>query len=173
MFSLYISEEMFKDLGYTEGMLLFTHFRIHGESLDEGLLPLMSGEDVIIFLKYVPRFREVDVYIKTGVAFVERHMPERMASKGKGVLIEENVDHDVNDVVGKEFDGDTKNSGKLPLLTFHYTSQVGKDGTVVANEFCVFYSHNEFLPPWSTEIMLANKTKRLSDEFEFRKLVEN
>ncbi|GJV13117.1 hypothetical protein Tco_1354658 [Tanacetum coccineum] len=53
---------MFKYLSYIDGRLLFMHFRILGESLDEGLLPLMSDEHVIIFLEYVPRFKKVEVY---------------------------------------------------------------------------------------------------------------
>ncbi|GJZ48522.1 hypothetical protein Tco_0602354 [Tanacetum coccineum] len=59
---------MFKDLGYIDGRLLFMHFRIPRESLDEGLLPLMSEEYVIRFLEYVPRFREVGVYIEIDVS---------------------------------------------------------------------------------------------------------
>ncbi|GJX55566.1 hypothetical protein Tco_0285463 [Tanacetum coccineum] len=124
-------------------MLLLTHFRIPRESLNEGLLPLMSEEDMILFLEYVPRFREVEVYIETNVSLVERHMMEQMTSTK---LIKEIVDDDVNDTVGKEFDADSGNSGKLSLVTFHQTNHVGKDRTVVANDF-----H--------------------SDEFEFRKLL--
>ncbi|GJW73730.1 hypothetical protein Tco_0133100 [Tanacetum coccineum] len=115
MFSMNILEEMFEDLGYIDGRLLFTHFRILGQSLDEGLLPPMSDEDVIRFLEYVPRFRDLEVYIEIGVSLVKRHMIEGMTSKGKGVMIEEIMDHDVNDVVGKEFDSENGNSRKLPL----------------------------------------------------------
>ncbi|GJW44397.1 hypothetical protein Tco_0073196 [Tanacetum coccineum] len=95
-----ILEEIFRDLGYRDGRILFTHFRIHWESLDEDLLTLMSDE----------------VYIETGVLLVERHMMERMMSMGKGVVIEEIVDHDV---VGKEFDSESGNSGKLRLLEWN------------------------------------------------------
>ncbi|GKC49248.1 hypothetical protein Tco_1071993 [Tanacetum coccineum] len=151
MFGMYTLEEMFKDLGYIEGMLLFTHFRILGQSLDEGLLPLMSEEDVIIFLEYVPRFREVEVCIATGVSLVEKHLMERMTSKGMAVLIEEIMDHDINDVVGKELDVNIENSGKIPLVTFHQTSHVGMDGTIVATDFYVCCFDNEFPPPWSTK----------------------
>nr|GFA05142.1 hypothetical protein [Tanacetum cinerariifolium] len=98
--------------------------------------------DVIGFLEYGPRFREVEVYTKTGVSLVEMHMMERMKSKVKGVVIEEIIDHDVNDAIGKEFYCKSKNFD------------------------------NEFPPPWSAERMIANTTKRLSDEFEFRKLSE-
>nr|GEV81602.1 vacuolar proton-inorganic pyrophosphatase [Tanacetum cinerariifolium] len=103
--------------------------------LDEGLLQLMSDKDVIRFLDYVPRFREVGVYIETSVALVERQMMERMTK-------------------------------------WNQSSQAGKDGTVVANEFCVFDYDNKLSPLWSTKIMLENRTKGLSDEFEFRNLLE-
>ncbi|GJS25157.1 hypothetical protein Tco_0453789 [Tanacetum coccineum] len=166
-----ILEEMFKDLDYIDGMLLFTHFRIHGESLNEGLLPRMFDKDVIRFLEYVPRCREAEVYIKTGVSLVERHTMEQMTSKAKGVVIEEIIDHDVNDVVGKDFDGESGNSGKLSLLKWNQSNQVRNSGTVVDNYFCVFDYENDFPPPWSIEIMIANRTKRLSDEFKFRKLL--
>ncbi|GJS35385.1 hypothetical protein Tco_0533767 [Tanacetum coccineum] len=81
------------------------------------------------------------------------------------------MDHDVNDAIGKEFDGESGNSGKLPLLEWNQSSQARKDGTVVDNDFCDFDSYNEFLPPWSAEIMITNRTKRLIDEFEFKKLL--
>ncbi|GJR07612.1 RNA-directed DNA polymerase, eukaryota, reverse transcriptase zinc-binding domain protein [Tanacetum coccineum] len=84
------------------------------------------AEDVSRFLEYVPRFREVEVYIETTVSMVERHMMKRMTSNGKGVMIEEIVDHDFNNV---------------------------------------------FPSPWSTEIMIANRTKRLSNEFDFKQLL--
>ncbi|GKB58564.1 hypothetical protein Tco_0914750 [Tanacetum coccineum] len=51
-------------------------------------------------------FREVEVYTETGVSLVERHVIGRMTSKGKGVLMEEIEDVDVNDAIGKEFDDD-------------------------------------------------------------------
>ncbi|GJW23838.1 hypothetical protein Tco_0037649 [Tanacetum coccineum] len=130
----------------------------------------MSDEYVIRFLEYVPRFREVEVYTETGVSLVERHTMERMTSKGKSVVIEEIVDHDVNNVVGKEFDGENENGGKLPLLEWIQSSQVGNDGIVVDNDFCVFDSDNEFPPPWSAERMIANRKKMLSDELDFKKL---
>ncbi|GKB87251.1 hypothetical protein Tco_0959523 [Tanacetum coccineum] len=129
---------MFKNLGYIDGRLLFMHFRIHDESLDVGLLPLMCDKYVIRFLEYFPRFKEVEVYVKISVSLVVRHMMKRMTSKGKGVVIEETVDHDVNDAIGKEFDVESGTS---------------------------------FPPQWSVELMIANKTKRMSDEFKFRLLL--
>ncbi|GJW23841.1 hypothetical protein Tco_0037652 [Tanacetum coccineum] len=60
---------------------------------------------------------------------------EQVTSKGKAVLIEEIVDHDVNDVVRKELDADSGNSGKIPLVTFHQTNHVRKYVTIVATNF--------------------------------------
>nr|GEY69731.1 zinc finger, CCHC-type [Tanacetum cinerariifolium] len=41
-----------------------------------------------------------------------RHMMKQITSKGKGVLLEEIIDHDVNDAVRKEFDGESGNRVK-------------------------------------------------------------
>ncbi|GJW39628.1 hypothetical protein Tco_0065473, partial [Tanacetum coccineum] len=51
------------------------------------------------------------------------------------------------------------------------SSQARKDGIVVENDFCAFDSDNKFPPPRSAEIMIENRKKRLSDEFEFRTLL--
>ncbi|GKE27347.1 hypothetical protein Tco_1442731 [Tanacetum coccineum] len=63
--------------------------RILGKSLDEGLTPLISHQDVLSLLKYVPRYKEIEVY-------VEKHMMEVVSGKGKGkvVVIEEIVEDD-------------------------------------------------------------------------------
>ncbi|GJT71130.1 hypothetical protein Tco_1030416 [Tanacetum coccineum] len=71
----------------------------------------------------------------------------------------------------KEFDGESGDNGKLPLSEWNQFIQAGKDGTIIDNDFCVFDFDNEFTPPWSAKIMIANRTKRLSDKFEFRKLL--
>nr|GEY05729.1 zinc finger, CCHC-type [Tanacetum cinerariifolium] len=95
-----------KHLGVTHSMIKKLIMKgILEELLAEGIIPLMSDKDVIRFLKYVPRFREVEVYTETRVSLVERHMMERMEIMGKGVLIEEIMDDKVNHAVGKEFDG--------------------------------------------------------------------
>nr|GEX58457.1 O-fucosyltransferase family protein [Tanacetum cinerariifolium] len=60
-------------------------------------------------------------------------MMEQITSKGKGVLIEKIMDHDVNDAVRKEFDGESGNSGKFPLLEWNQSSQV----EMVAKEMVV------------------------------------
>ncbi|PWA70834.1 hypothetical protein CTI12_AA285380 [Artemisia annua] len=116
VFSMDLLGEMLENLGYTDRTLLFTHFRIPDESLDDGLLPLKSEEDVRRLVEYVPIFTQLELYIETGISVVECEMMERMMSKGKGVVIEEIVDHDVNDDVGKDVDGETGNIEKLLLL---------------------------------------------------------
>nr|GEW52373.1 hypothetical protein [Tanacetum cinerariifolium] len=67
------SNAMVEDLGFKDGRILLSHFRIPGKSLDEGLAPLMSNEDVLSLLWRVPRDREIEE---------------------KGVLIEEIVEDD-------------------------------------------------------------------------------
>ncbi|PWA66303.1 hypothetical protein CTI12_AA328520 [Artemisia annua] len=161
VFSMKLLGEMLEDLGYMDRTLVFTHFRILGESLDDGLLPLMSDKYVRRLVEYVPIFKELELYIETGVSLVECQMIERMMTKGKG------VDHDVNDAVGKDLDGETGNSGKLLLLEWHKTSQPEKAGLVYETD-----SDNDFPPTFCAEKMVANHTKRLSDEFQFRRLLE-
>ncbi|GKC52264.1 putative reverse transcriptase domain-containing protein [Tanacetum coccineum] len=65
LFSINKYDSLLEDLGYKDGRILFTHFWIPGKSLDEGLAPLMSDEDVFISL-----------------------------ARGKGVLIEEIFEDD-------------------------------------------------------------------------------
>ncbi|GJY77901.1 hypothetical protein Tco_0483702 [Tanacetum coccineum] len=81
---------------------------------------------------------------------------ERMRSKGKAALIEEIMDHDVNDVVRKELDADSGNNGKIPLVTFHQTNHVGKDGTIVATDFHVRDSDDKFPPACQDEQDVSN-----------------
>ncbi|GKB10328.1 hypothetical protein Tco_0844251 [Tanacetum coccineum] len=67
---------MLDKLGLGDGRILFSHFKIPCTSLDDGLASLMADEDVVKLLEYVPRFREVDVYVKEDVLVVEQHMIE-------------------------------------------------------------------------------------------------
>ena len=97
VFSMELLGEMLEDLGYSDSTLMFTHFRIPGESLDDGLLPLKSDEDVNTLLEYVPIFTQLDLYIETVVSIVECEMMDRMMTKGKGVVIEEIVGDDMNE----------------------------------------------------------------------------
>ncbi|GKA61383.1 hypothetical protein Tco_0760790 [Tanacetum coccineum] len=83
-------------------------------------------------------------------------------------MVAREADDGVNDI---EFGGESGNIGKLPLLEWNKSSQVGKGGTVFDNDFCVFDSNNEFSLPWSTKIMITNRKKTLIGDFEFRKLL--
>nr|GEU49840.1 Gag-Pol polyprotein [Tanacetum cinerariifolium] len=88
---------MLDELGLGNGILLLSHFRITGESLDEGLVPLLGDEDVLTLLKYVPKFREIEVYVESFVSLVEQHIREISTFKGKGVVIEEIVEDSILD----------------------------------------------------------------------------
>nr|GEW64135.1 hypothetical protein [Tanacetum cinerariifolium] len=105
--------------------------RVPGKSLDEGLAPLMSNQDVLSLLKYVPRNKEIEVY-------VEKNTMKFVLGTGKGVVIEEVLEDDEV----KEA-SETSNSGK-PL-----------------------FDH----PPWSFESINEKRNKRLSEEFQFKKLL--
>ncbi|PWA41805.1 zeaxanthin epoxidase [Artemisia annua] len=72
---------MLDDLGLGDGSILFTHFRISRESLDHRLVPLMSVEDVVTMLKYVLRFKEIEVYIEEGFSSVEQHFLDMRNSR--------------------------------------------------------------------------------------------
>ncbi|GJS37957.1 hypothetical protein Tco_0536339 [Tanacetum coccineum] len=79
-----------------------SHSRISGNSLDDGLVPLMSNEEVLTLLKYVPRFKEIKVYVKAGVSLVEQHAMEVRSGHTNSVVIEEMVEYDWVNEVGKE-----------------------------------------------------------------------
>nr|GEV42785.1 hypothetical protein [Tanacetum cinerariifolium] len=92
-----------EELGFGDNnKLLFTHFRISGMSLDDGLVSLMADVDVIKLLNYVPGCKEIEVYIKTDVSLVEQHLLELLVnsqskSVGDGAVIEDIVeDNDVD-----------------------------------------------------------------------------
>ncbi|GJV06950.1 hypothetical protein Tco_1344606 [Tanacetum coccineum] len=58
---------------FKDGRNLYSHFRISGKSLDKGLVPLMSEENVVNLLNYVPRYREI-----------EENVVEKFAGKEEG-----------------------------------------------------------------------------------------
>ncbi|PWA82861.1 hypothetical protein CTI12_AA172120 [Artemisia annua] len=78
VFSMVLLGEMLEDFGYTDRTLVYTHFRLPGESLDDGLLPLKSDEDVKTLVEYVPFFTQLELYIETGVSIVECEMIDRI-----------------------------------------------------------------------------------------------
>ncbi|PWA44666.1 hypothetical protein CTI12_AA524670 [Artemisia annua] len=127
IFSMGLLGEMLEDLGYTDRTLVFTHFKIPDESLDDGLLPLKSEEDVRRLVEYVPIFTQLELYIETGVLVVECEMMERMMKWHK---------------------------------EWHETSQPNKAGPIYDSD-----SDNGFPPTFCAGKMIANHSKRLSDEF--------
>lgn len=99
------------------GDRLFSHFRNPEKSLDDGLVPLMSVEDVVQLFKYVPHFKEIEVYIEEGISSVEEYSLYMRNSRGKGVVIEDIEDGDV-----------VKQDGELFLLEWHGATEIGKEG---------------------------------------------
>ncbi|GJR44468.1 hypothetical protein Tco_1312571 [Tanacetum coccineum] len=65
---------VYDEVGLGDGVLMFNNVRNPCESLDDGLVPLRCDEDVLTLLKYVPKFREIEVYVKANVSLVEQHM---------------------------------------------------------------------------------------------------
>nr|GEY14847.1 transposase, MuDR, MULE transposase domain protein [Tanacetum cinerariifolium] len=61
--------------------------RIPGKSLDKELVPLISNQDVLSLLQYVPIYKEIKVYI-------EKNTMEVVLGTGKGVVIEEVMEDD-------------------------------------------------------------------------------
>nr|GEU39864.1 ribonuclease H-like domain, reverse transcriptase, RNA-dependent DNA polymerase [Tanacetum cinerariifolium] len=60
LFSINEYDSLLEDLGFKDGWILFSYFRIPSKSLDEGLLPLVSDEDVLSLLWHVPKDREIE-----------------------------------------------------------------------------------------------------------------
>ncbi|GJZ11927.1 hypothetical protein Tco_0546686 [Tanacetum coccineum] len=96
------------------------------KSLDEGLVPLMSNQDVLSLLQYVPIYKEIEVY-------VEKNTMEVVLGMGKGVVIEEVIEDD-----------EVKEASETRKCDH---------------------------PPWSSESMNEKRNKRLSEEFQFRKML--
>ncbi|GJW32693.1 hypothetical protein Tco_0052725 [Tanacetum coccineum] len=116
-FSIYEFDAMLEDLGIKGGSFLFSHFRIPGKSLDKGLVPLISHQDVLSLLKYVPSYKEIEVY-------VEKHMMKVVSGKGKGVVIEEIIEDDET--------GNIDSTSKVdhPPWSFESTNEKGIRGRV-------------------------------------------
>nr|GEU62576.1 hypothetical protein [Tanacetum cinerariifolium] len=127
-----------EDLGFKDGMILFSYFRIPGKSLDEGLTLLMSDEDVLSLLKYVPRHREIEVYIEIGFSSVGKQMMEVRLAKGEGVLIKK---------IAEDDDVESKNEAS--------TSKLEPLGKVCGTSHYGFSdSDSSDQPPWSSECMM-------------------
>ena len=146
--------------------------------MDDGLVPLMSVEDVVQMFKYVPRFKEIEVYIEEGISSVEDYLLYMRNSRGNGVVIE-NIE-DAN--VVKE----SEKAGELCLLEWHGATEIGKEGkqgdtsTHASSskagsrddENCFFVEQDDdelLIPtPWSDEEKNKIRARRLSGEYEFR-----
>ncbi|GJT79994.1 hypothetical protein Tco_1054336 [Tanacetum coccineum] len=129
MFSFHEYDAMLEELGFTYGRILFSRFGIPGKSLDEGLVPLMYDQDVVNSLKYVPRYREIEVYTENGVSSIERHMMEARLGQGRGVAIDEIVEDNVVETAArKEVITNSVKAGKLLFLELNESNQ---DGNVV------------------------------------------
>ncbi|GKA53393.1 hypothetical protein Tco_0746708 [Tanacetum coccineum] len=103
------------------------------KSLDEGLVPLMSNQDVLSLLQYIPIYKEIKVY-------VEKNMMEVVLSTGKGVVIEEVVEDDeVKEAIK------TGNSGKQLFDHLPWSSEKMKNEVKAEHEM-EEPLHNDFHP---------------------------
>ncbi|GJS06808.1 hypothetical protein Tco_0363604 [Tanacetum coccineum] len=85
---------MLEELDLSDDRFLFSNYRISSKSLVDGLIPLIADEDVVTLLKYVPRFKEIEVYVEVDVSLVEQHMLKVRSRQSKGLVIEEIVKDD-------------------------------------------------------------------------------
>nr|GFB28389.1 hypothetical protein [Tanacetum cinerariifolium] len=122
------NDAMLEDLCIKDGSILFSRFRIPEKSLDEGLVPLMSNQDVLSLLQYVHIYKEIEVYVEKNTMEV--------------VLVTEN-------------DVQTKTKPSTPPWSFKSLSN----------------SDISDHPPRSSESMNEKGNKRLSEEFQFRKML--
>ena len=63
MFTFYAFESLLDDIGVKAGVSE-CHYRIPGETLDVGLLPLQNDDDVMNMLNLVPTHREIEIYVE-------------------------------------------------------------------------------------------------------------
>ncbi|KAL4590659.1 hypothetical protein LXL04_003599 [Taraxacum kok-saghyz] len=66
LFSVHDINEMVRDIGYLTGTPLFYQYCKPKICLDYGLMPLGNDQDVLTMTAYIPRHREMSVYIETG-----------------------------------------------------------------------------------------------------------
>ena len=84
-------------------------------NLADGLVALMSDEEVKLLLNFVPRYKEIDVFVETDVSLVEKHLFEDTCWRpgSEGLVIPEIVQDDVVSAPHKN------NKGKLLMLDWH------------------------------------------------------
>ncbi|GJW24890.1 hypothetical protein Tco_0038701 [Tanacetum coccineum] len=96
LFSIHELVGMLGECGLGNGdKMIFTHFRIPGKSLDDGLVLLMADEHVPTLLKYLPGCKEIEVYIEANVSLVGQHMLEVRSGQPIEVVIEEIVEENI------------------------------------------------------------------------------
>ncbi|KAL4570509.1 hypothetical protein LXL04_026165 [Taraxacum kok-saghyz] len=66
LFSVHDINEMVRDIGYLTETPLFYQYCKPNICLDYGLIPLGNDQDVLTMTTYIPRHREIYVYIETG-----------------------------------------------------------------------------------------------------------
>nr|GEY20569.1 hypothetical protein [Tanacetum cinerariifolium] len=110
---------MLRQLDLGDDKILFIHFRIPDKSLDDRLVPLMTYEDVLTFLKYMHMFKEIYAYIEINESLVEQHMMEVLSSQGKGVVIE--------NIVKDNVVSEAKKEANLLFLEWHGSNETRKD----------------------------------------------
>nr|GEU98207.1 hypothetical protein [Tanacetum cinerariifolium] len=159
-FSINEYDAMLEDLGIKDGSILFSRFRIPGKSLDEGLVPLMSNQDVLSLLQYVPIYKEIKVFVK-------KNTMEVVLGMGKGVVIEEVMEDDEV----KEA-SETRNIGKQLLSVTKNDVQTKTEPSTPPWSFeSLMDSDISDHPPWSFKSLNKKRNKRLSEEFQFRKML--
>ncbi|GJS15659.1 hypothetical protein Tco_0410131 [Tanacetum coccineum] len=109
MFFILELDRMLDELGlWDNNKILYTHFRIHGMSLGNGMVLLIMDETVIKLLNYVPMCNEIEVHIETDVSLIEQHLVEFLVSHsqnnrvGNSVVIKEIVEDNVVSSSGNE-----------------------------------------------------------------------
>ena len=97
-FSIYVLFKILVGLGLGDNnKKLFIHFRVPILNLDDGLVPLMSDQDVKLLLNFVPRYKDIDIFIETDVLLVEKHLFEHTCwlPASKGIVIQETLQDDI------------------------------------------------------------------------------
>nr|GEV00485.1 hypothetical protein [Tanacetum cinerariifolium] len=156
-FSINGYDAMLEDLGIKDGSILFSHFRIPRKSLDEGLVSLISNQDVLSLLQYVPIYKEIKVY-------VEKNTMEVVLGTGKGVVIGEVVEDDEVKEASK-----TGNSGKQLLSMTENDVQTKTEPSTPSWSFESLSDSNiSDHPPWSSESMNEKRNKRLKMKNEVK-----
>ncbi|KAL4566111.1 hypothetical protein LXL04_030221 [Taraxacum kok-saghyz] len=73
LFSVHELNYMVIELGYQKEQYLYYHYCILDQPLDFGLMPLGNDADLLKLISYVPKFRQINVYIESGETRVFTH----------------------------------------------------------------------------------------------------